>query len=108
MPIFTYTDIHTWYSQVMHLGHTFNCCVNVSADVAHRKGKFICCVNNIITQFGFAHPVCKLKLLVTHAYSFYVHPCMTSMTTIVKCYILLETLQYTKYMICLGQPIPGF
>ncbi len=41
------------------------------AFVAYRKGQFIGCVNSIITQFGFAHPVCKLKLLVTHGYSFY-------------------------------------
>ncbi len=60
-----------WYSQVKHLGHTFNCCVNVSVDVAYRKEQFIGCVNSITTQFGSAHPVCKLKLLVTHGYSFY-------------------------------------
>ncbi len=60
-----------WYSQVKHHGHTFNCCVNFSVDVAYRKGQFIGCVNSIITQFGFAHPVSKLKLLVTHGYSFY-------------------------------------
>ncbi len=60
-----------WYSQVKHLSHTFNCCVNISADVAYRKGQFIGCVSSIITQFGFAHLVCKLKLLVTHGYSFY-------------------------------------
>ncbi len=28
-------------------------------------------LNSIITQFGFAHPVCMLKLLVTHGHSFY-------------------------------------
>ncbi len=35
------------------------------------KGQFIGCVNSIITQFGFAHPVCKLKLLGTQVYIFY-------------------------------------
>ncbi len=60
-----------WYSQVKHLGHTFNCCVNVSGDVAYRKGQFIGCVNSIITQIGFAHPVCKLIFLVTHGFRFY-------------------------------------
>ncbi len=60
-----------WYSQVKNLGDTFNCCVNFSADVAYRKGQFIGSVNSIITQFGFAHSVCKLKLLVTHSYNFY-------------------------------------
>ncbi len=37
-----------------------------------------------------------------------VHHCWTPMTMIVKGYILFGTLQYTDYMICLGQPIPGF
>ncbi len=36
---------------------------------------------------------------------FMVHPCGTIM---VKSYILLGTLQYADYMICLGQPIPGY
>ncbi len=69
--IFLGNDKLKWYSQVKHLGHTFNCCVNFSADIAYRKGQFIGCVNSIITQFGFAHTACKLKLLVTHGYSFY-------------------------------------
>ncbi len=69
--IFFGNDKLKWYSQVKHLSHTFNWRVNFSADVAYRKGQFIGSVNSIITQFGFAHPVCKLKLLVTHSYSFY-------------------------------------
>ncbi len=69
--IFLGNDKLKWYSQVKHLGHTFNYCVNFLADVAYRKGQFIDCVNSIITQFGLARPVCKLKLLVTHGYSFY-------------------------------------
>jgi hypothetical protein len=70
-PVCLGQDILTWYSKVKHLGHVFNCCVNFSADVANRKGQFIGCVNSIITQFGFAHPACKVRLLVTHGYSFY-------------------------------------
>ncbi len=46
-------------------------CSCVSADIANRKGQFIGCVNSILTQFGFAHPVCKMKLLVTYGYCFY-------------------------------------
>ncbi len=38
-----------------------------TSNVANRKGQFIGCVNSIIRQFGFAHPVWKLKLLVTHS-----------------------------------------
>ncbi len=62
---------HSAHRQAKHLGHTCNCCVNFSADLAYKKGQFIGCVNSIITQFGFAHPVCKLKLLVTHGCNFY-------------------------------------
>ncbi len=69
--IFLGNDKLNWYSQVKYLGHTFSWCVNISADVPYRKGQYIGSVNSIITQFGFAHPVCKLKLLVTHGYSFY-------------------------------------
>ncbi len=69
--IFLGNDKLKWYSQVEHLGHTFNWGVNFSADVIYIKGQFIGCVNSIITQFGFVHHVCKLKLLVTHGYSFY-------------------------------------
>ncbi len=35
--IFLGNDKLKWNLQVKHLGHTFNCCVNVSADVAYRK-----------------------------------------------------------------------
>ncbi len=69
--IFLCNDKLKWYSQGKHLGYTFNCCVHFSADVAYRKGQFIGCVNSIITQFGFAHPDCQLKLFVTHGYNFY-------------------------------------
>ncbi len=46
--IFLGNDKLKWYSQVKHLGHTFNCCINFSADVAYRIGQFIGCVNSII------------------------------------------------------------
>ncbi len=69
--IFLGNDKLKWYLKVKHLVHTFNCCVNVSADVAYRKGQFIGCVNSIITQLCFGHPDCKPKLFVTHGYSFY-------------------------------------
>ncbi len=65
-PVYLGLDKLQWYSQVKHLGHIFNCSSSFSADVANRKGHFIGCVNSIITQFGFARPVCKIKLLVTH------------------------------------------
>ncbi len=69
--IFLGNDKLKCYSQVKHLGHTLNCCVKFSADVTYRKGQFIGCVNSIITQYGFPHPVCEIKLIVTHGYSFY-------------------------------------
>ncbi len=94
-----------WYSHVKHLGHIFNCCVNFSTDVAYRKRQFIVC---IITQFVFSHPLCKLKLLVTYGYSFYGSPLWDLYDNDSKIYILLETLQYANYMICLWQPIHIF
>ncbi len=70
-PVYLGLDMFLWYSQVKHLGDIFNCCSSISDDVANSKGQFISCVNIIITQFGFAHPICKMKLLVTHGYSCY-------------------------------------
>ncbi len=69
--IFLGNDKLKWYSQVKHLSHTFNGCVNISADVAHRKGQFIGCEYNY-TIWLCPH-ICKLKLPVTHCYSFMVH-----------------------------------
>ncbi len=40
--------------------------------MANRKGQFIGCVNSIIATFGFAYPVFKMKLQVTHGYNVYV------------------------------------
>ncbi len=70
-PIFLGNEKLKWYSKVKHLGHCFDCCVSFDADVFNRKGQFIGCMNNIITQFVFAHPSCKVKLLTIHGYSFY-------------------------------------
>ncbi len=69
-PVYLGLDKLQWYSQVKHLGHIFNCCSSFLADVANRKGQFIGCVNSIISQFCFGRPGCKMKLLVTHGYSF--------------------------------------
>ncbi len=70
IPTMLWLDTFQWYSRVKHKGHIFNSCSSFSADVANRKGQFIGCVNSIITKFGFADPVCQMKLLVTHGYSF--------------------------------------
>ncbi len=42
-----------------------------------------------MTQSGFAHHICKLKLLVTHCYSFYGSSLLVSITMKGKSYILL-------------------
>ncbi len=97
-----------WYLQVKHLVYTFNCCVNVFADVAYRKGKFIGCVNSIITQFCFTHPVCKIKLLVTHGYSFYGSSLWDLYANDSKQVIYYLEHCSMQIMICLGQPIPVF
>ena len=63
-----------WNQKVKHLGHTVTCCLNFDLDVQFRKGKFISCVNNILTEFGFAHPDCKIQLIKTYGSSFYGAP----------------------------------
>ena len=61
----------TWETQVPHLGHTLSCCNDFSIDVNKRKGGLIGCVNNITSEFGFAHYKCKLKLMQIYGTSFY-------------------------------------
>ncbi len=66
-PVYLWLDKLQWYWQGKHIGYDFKC---FSAGVANRKGQFIDCVNGIITQFGFGHLFCRMKLLVTHGYIF--------------------------------------
>ncbi len=47
-----------WFSSVKHLGHIFDYCLSFAKDVLCRKGKFVACVNNIVTESGFAHTRC--------------------------------------------------
>ena len=58
-------------NNVIHLGHKFDCCFNLVCDVQQRKGAFIQTVNEICTEFKFAHPLCKVKLLQIYGSSFY-------------------------------------
>ncbi len=60
-----------WFSSVKHLGHIFDCCLSFTKDVVCKKDKFVGCVNNIVTEFGFAHPRCKAKMVKTYRTSFY-------------------------------------
>jgi hypothetical protein len=60
-----------WSKHVKHLGHTLSCCLSSDKDIDLKKGKFIGCVNNIATEFQFAHPVTKAKLLQIYGCSFY-------------------------------------
>jgi hypothetical protein len=60
-----------WQNQVKHLGHILSCCLSCNADISAKKGSFISCVNNIQTEFGFAHPSTKSKLLQIYGTSFY-------------------------------------
>ncbi len=61
-------DILTW-SHITHLGH--HCCLSFRNDINIRKGCFIQCVNEICTEFAFAHPKCQAKLLQVFGTSFY-------------------------------------
>ena len=60
-----------WCNSVKHLGHTVTCCLGFNKDVDIKKGQFITCVNNILTEFGFAHPSVKCKLMQIYGTSFY-------------------------------------
>ncbi len=74
-PIVQYPITHSgkllkWFSSVKHLGHIFDCCPSFTKDVVCKKGKFVVCVNNIVTEFVFAHPRCKAKMVNTYGTSF--------------------------------------
>ncbi len=78
---------------------------NLFADVAYKKERFIGRVNSIITQFGFTHCVCKLRLIVTRGYSIYASSLWYFYDNDGKHYMLPGILQCTDDMICLEQPI---
>ena len=59
------------FSKVKHLGYRLKCCNNFADDIPFRRGQFIACVNNIMSELGFAHPDCKARLLQMYGYSFY-------------------------------------
>ncbi len=61
----------SWAEHVKHLGHSFSCCLEFDQDIAARRGQFIGTVNNIVTDFGFAHPTCKIDMLQKYGCSFY-------------------------------------
>ncbi len=60
-----------WFSDIVHLGHHFNCCLIFKKDTNLRKGQFIQCINEICMEFAFAHHKCKSKLLQIYGISFY-------------------------------------
>jgi hypothetical protein len=61
----------SWCKAVKHLGHYLTCCLTCDKDVHVKKGQFIACVNNILTEFSFAHHDVKLNLLNIYGTSFY-------------------------------------
>ncbi len=56
-------DILTWSHNITHLGHYFNCCLSFRKDINIRKDCFIQCVNEICTEFAFAHPLNYYKYM---------------------------------------------
>jgi hypothetical protein len=60
-----------WCEKVKHLGHVLSCCGHFDHDVAYRKGHFICCTNDILSEFSIHHPMVKCRLLQTYGSSFY-------------------------------------
>jgi hypothetical protein len=60
-----------WAKSVKHLGHVLSCCLNFASDVNVKKGKFIACVNYILSEFPFANMNVKCKMLSIYGTSFY-------------------------------------
>ena len=60
-----------WCKSVKHLGHHLTCCLSCDKDINVKKGQFIACVNNILTEFSFAHHNVKINLLNIYGTSFY-------------------------------------
>ncbi len=54
-------DTIKWFSYIVHLGHHFNCCFSFKKDTNLRKGKFFQYLNEICTEFAFAHPNVNLN-----------------------------------------------
>ncbi len=64
-------DIVTWSHDITHLGHHFICCFSLRKYINIRKGCFIQCVNEICTEFVFAHPKGQAKLLEIYGTNFH-------------------------------------
>ena len=60
-----------WNANVKHLGHILSCCSNFDKDLQKKKGQFVACCNNVLTEFSFTHPVVKAQLLNIYGTSFY-------------------------------------
>ncbi len=60
-----------WFSSVKYLGHIFDCCLIFVKDVVCKKGKFVACVNNIVTEIGFVHQICNANMVKMYGTSFY-------------------------------------
>lgn len=63
-----------WYSEVKHLGHKLDCCNSSTGCMRVRRGQFIGVVNQIHTEFSFARPECKCRMLKLYGCSFYGSP----------------------------------
>lgn len=64
----------SWCKSTKHLGNTLSCCLESSIDINVKKGIFIGCVNDIMTEFSFVHPNVKHKLINIYGTSFYGSP----------------------------------
>ncbi len=52
-----------WFDCIKHLGHKLNCCLKSTHCIKYHRGQFIGVVNQIQTEFSFAHPECKCQML---------------------------------------------
>ncbi len=74
-----------WFDCVKHLGHKLNFCLKSTHCIKYRRWQFIGVVNQIQTEFSFAHPECKCQMLKIYGCSFYGSPLWDLYSTDINC-----------------------
>ncbi len=63
-----------WYDYVKHLGHKLKCRLTSTHYIKYGRRQFISAVNQIQTDFSFAHRQCKCQMLKMFGCSLYASP----------------------------------
>ncbi len=74
-----------WYDCVKHLGYKLTCCLKSTHCIKYHTGHCFSVVNQIQTEFSFAHPQCKCQMLKMYGCSFYGSPLWDLYSTDINC-----------------------